>query len=176
MRDQRGITHHVSGCTREFPKKTLNSCLLAGTLFRHRTQTSVKIPGMERITRTHVLAFILLCLLTAAALRLPNLSGITGLHYDEAANVILTGEISRGESHPIFIESYTGKEVLFFYFAAGLMRLIGESMFALRLTGSVCRHAYNCRNLLAGPRIGAVAAGGNDGSGIVGSELLASGV
>ena len=80
---------------------------------------------------------MLLCLLAAAALRLHILPAIPpGLHYDEAANAILTGEISRGETLPIFIESYTGKEVLFFYFAAGLTRLVGESVFTLRLAAA----------------------------------------
>ncbi|MBE2220001.1 MAG: glycosyltransferase family 39 protein [Anaerolineae bacterium] len=92
---------------------------------------------MDRITRNHALAFMLLCLLIAAALRFHILPQVPpGLHYDEAANAILTAEISRGESLPIFIESYTGKEVFFFYMAAGLTRLVGESLFALRLTAA----------------------------------------
>ena len=92
---------------------------------------------MTQITRNHALAFMLLCLLLAAALRVHVLTEIPpGLHYDEAANAILTGEISRGETLPIFIESYTGKEVLFFYFAAGLTRLVGESVFTLRLAAA----------------------------------------
>lgn len=90
---------------------------------------------MSRLTHTHVLLFMLFCLLTAAMLRIINLEGIpAGVHYDEAANGILSAEIGRGESAPIFIESYTGKEVLFFYLAGGLMRLLGDSVFALRLT------------------------------------------
>ncbi len=89
---------------------------------------------MDRITRHHVLAFMLACLLIAAALRFHILSDLPpGLHYDEAANAILSAEIGRGISLPVFIESYTGKEVLFFYLAGGLMRLVGESVFALRL-------------------------------------------
>jgi 4-amino-4-deoxy-L-arabinose transferase-like glycosyltransferase len=92
---------------------------------------------MERITRNHALAFMLLCLLAAAALRFHNLPGLPpGLHYDEAANAILSAEIGRGESLPIFIESYTGKEVLFFYLAGGLMRLAGDSVLVLRLTAA----------------------------------------
>ncbi|PIE79779.1 MAG: hypothetical protein CSA11_10740 [Chloroflexi bacterium] len=92
---------------------------------------------MDRITRHHVLAFMLACLLIAAALRFHMLSELPpGLHYDEAANAILSAEIGRGVSLPIFIESYTGKEVLFFYLAGGLMRLVGESVFALRLTAA----------------------------------------
>jgi 4-amino-4-deoxy-L-arabinose transferase-like glycosyltransferase len=92
---------------------------------------------MKQITRNHVLAFMLLCLLLAAGLRFHILPEMPpGLHYDEAANVILTAEISQGKSLPIFIESYTGKEVLFFYWAAALMRLVGESVFTLRLAAA----------------------------------------
>jgi 4-amino-4-deoxy-L-arabinose transferase-like glycosyltransferase len=109
----------------------------AGRAMSTKPQRSVKIPGMERLTRNHVLAFMLVCLLAAAALRfhiLPDLP--PGLHYDEAANAILSAEIGRGESLPVFIESYTGKEVFFFYLAGGLMRLVGESVFALRLAAA----------------------------------------
>ncbi len=60
-----------------------------------------------------------------------------GPYYDEAANIILAGEISTGQYLPIFIEPYTGKEVLFFYLAAVLMRLVGISTWALRLTSAL---------------------------------------
>ena len=45
---------------------------------------------MNRLTRHHALAFMVLCLLIAAALRFPDLPVVPpGLHYDEAANGIL---------------------------------------------------------------------------------------
>ncbi len=92
---------------------------------------------MVPISRTQTLVVLLLCLLLAAVLRFHALPDIPpGLHYDEAANAILAAEIGRGQSQPIFIESYTGKEVLFFYAAGGLMRLVGESLFTLRLTAA----------------------------------------
>ena len=73
----------------------------------------------------------------AAWLRLARLGEIpTCLEYDEAANVILSGEIARGQSFPVFIRPYTGKEALYFYLAAGLMRLSGVTPFALRLTSA----------------------------------------
>jgi hypothetical protein len=81
---------------------------------------------------------MLLVLLVAAGLRLVGLSDLpVGLHYDEAANGILTAEIARGAERPVFIPSYTGKEVLFFYWAAAWMRLLGQSTLALRLTAAV---------------------------------------
>ncbi len=83
----------------------------------------------------HALMLMLLALLVAAALRFPDLSTTPpGLHYDEAANAILSAEIGLEGERPIFISSYTGKEVMFFYLAGGLMRLVGESVFTLRLT------------------------------------------
>ncbi len=93
-----------------------------------------KITGMSRRT---ALWLMVLCLLVAAALRLPALvDNPPGLHYDEAANGILAGDIGLRGARPIFIPSYTGKEPLFFYLAGSLMRLIGESVYALRLTAA----------------------------------------
>lgn len=80
---------------------------------------------------------MVLCLLVAAAVRLPELKATPpGLHYDEAANGILAGDISQRGERPLFIGSYTGKEVLFFYLAAAVMKFAGESVFALRLTAA----------------------------------------
>ncbi len=76
-------------------------------------------------------------LLVATWLRVHRLLDLPpGLHYDEAANGILASEIAFKGFRPIFITSYTGKEVLYFYLAGGLMRLIGDSIFALRLTSA----------------------------------------
>ncbi len=92
---------------------------------------------MNRLTRHHALAFMVLCLLVAAALRLPNLPDAPpGLHYDEAANGLLSGDIGLRGDRPLFISSYTGKEVFFFYLAGLVMHLVGESVFALRLTAA----------------------------------------
>jgi len=80
---------------------------------------------------------LLLVLLVAAGLRLYRLPELpVGLHYDEAANGILAGEIARGTRTPVFIPSYTGKEVLFFYWAGLWMRLLGVTPLALRLSAA----------------------------------------
>ncbi len=80
---------------------------------------------------------MVIVLLLAALLRLPALAELPpGLHYDEAANAILAGDIGLRGARPTFISSYTGKEVLFFYLAGGLMRLVGESVLSLRLTAA----------------------------------------
>jgi len=80
-------------------------------------------------------ALAVLTLILAAVLRMARLGAIPScLEYDEAANVILAGEIAHGDKLPVFIRAYTGKEVLYFYLAAGLMRLGGVSPFVLRLS------------------------------------------
>ncbi len=75
-----------------------------------------------------------LILLVAAALRLGALPQLPlGLHYDEAANVILSQQIAAGERRPLFIRAYTGKEILFFYAAAPWMWMTGNAAWGLRL-------------------------------------------
>lgn len=81
---------------------------------------------------------LVLTLLIAACLRLWQLDTLPpGLHYDEAADTIIARQIARGESSPLFVEAYTGKEVLFFYWAALWMKLIGPSVFAMRLAAAM---------------------------------------
>jgi 4-amino-4-deoxy-L-arabinose transferase-like glycosyltransferase len=81
---------------------------------------------------------LVLTLLVAAALRLIQIGSTPpGLHYDEAADTIIAEQIARGDSAPIFVEAYTGKEVLFFYWAAAWMKLIGPSVFAMRLAAAL---------------------------------------
>ncbi|MCP4360108.1 MAG: phospholipid carrier-dependent glycosyltransferase [Chloroflexi bacterium] len=92
---------------------------------------------MRTLNRYHALLFMLFCLMVSATLRLPDLSHTPpGVHYDEAANGVLAAEIGLEGKRPLFISSYTGKEVLFFYLAGGLMRLIGDSVSTLRLTAA----------------------------------------
>jgi 4-amino-4-deoxy-L-arabinose transferase-like glycosyltransferase len=89
----------------------------------------------------HVPRFFWLLIITlfiAAFLRLWQLDALPpGLHYDEAADTIIAQQIARGESAPIFVAAYTGKEVLFFYWAAAWMKLIGPTIFAMRLAAAM---------------------------------------
>jgi hypothetical protein len=79
-----------------------------------------------------------LILLVATALRLWGLPDIPpGPHYDEAANGILAAEIAEGVKRPIFIPSYTGKEILFFYATAAVMDVLDVGMLALRSTAAL---------------------------------------
>lgn len=97
--------------------------------------STATISSMIQIRRSQALALLVLILLVAAALRLPQLTAVPpGPHFDEAANGILAAEIGIDGDRPVFIPSYTGKEVLFFYLAGGVMRLVGESLFSLRVT------------------------------------------
>jgi hypothetical protein len=73
-------------------------------------------------------------LAVAAFLRLYKVESLpAGPYYDEAANGILASEIASGVSRPLFIPSYTGKEVLFFYVAAAMMKITGATLLGLRL-------------------------------------------
>jgi len=102
---------------------------------------------------------LLLILLVAAGLRLYRLPELPlGLHYDEATNGILAGEIAHGTTTPVFIPSYTGKEVLFFYWAGLWMKLLGVTPLALRLSAALAGLAtvaatiWAVRELLHGQR------------------------
>ena len=117
------------------------------------------------MTKDRALWLMVGCLLLAALLRLPALSHTPpGLHYDEAANAILAADIGLRGERPVFITSYTGKEVFFFYAAGVIMRLVGESVFALRLTSAflglltVAATYWLGRALLADRRVAVIAA------------------
>ncbi|MEW5985280.1 MAG: glycosyltransferase family 39 protein [Chloroflexota bacterium] len=89
------------------------------------------------MSQRRALVWLVACLLVAAALRLPDLTTYPpGPHYDEAADGLLAGDVGLRGARPIFIPSYTGKEVLFFYLTGGLMRLLGQSLFSLRLASA----------------------------------------
>jgi 4-amino-4-deoxy-L-arabinose transferase-like glycosyltransferase len=88
--------------------------------------------------RALVGALLAITLLVAVFLRTYELDRIPpGPYYDEAAATILTADVASGRSLPIFITAYTGHEVLFYYLAAVVMRLMGISVLALRLTSAL---------------------------------------
>lgn len=113
----------------------------------------------EPTSRRYLIAASIAILLAAIGLRVYRLPSLPlGLHYDEAANGILANEIATGSQYPVFISSYTGKEVLFFYWAGLWMRLLGATPFALRLSAALAGIAtvtatiWAVRELLAGRR------------------------
>lgn len=84
------------------------------------------------------MGLMIVCLWVAAALRFPGLTTAPPpIHYDEAANGIIVQEIAFQGYRPVFIPSYTGKDVLFFYLAGGMARLAGGSVFTLRYTAAL---------------------------------------
>jgi hypothetical protein len=119
-----------------FPTKSLDrgrSCSRQSPV----STNSMAAAKIRLMSRRAALPLMVLCLFIAGALRFPELTERPpGLHYDEAANGILAGDIGLRGERPVFIASYTGKEALFFYIAGGLMRLLGESTFALRLASA----------------------------------------
>jgi 4-amino-4-deoxy-L-arabinose transferase-like glycosyltransferase len=85
-------------------------------------------------------AWLLLILILWAALflRTHNLLHVPpGPFYDEASAAILAAEVSTGTSWPIFIRGYTGHEVLYYYFAGLVMRLVDTTYFGLRLASAL---------------------------------------
>ena len=125
---------------------------------------------MTRLTRAaggrhYALAFMTLALLVAAMLRLPQLTEIPpGVHYDEAAYGLNAGDIGLRGERPIFIPAFTGREPLYLYAAGGMAAVLGNSLFALRLTSAffglltVAATYWLGREMLADRRIALLAA------------------
>ncbi len=79
-----------------------------------------------------------LTVLAGAFLRLWQLTEIPpGLHYDLAATALLGNEVAFHGLRPVFITAYTGHEVLFYYWLALWFRLVGSSVFTLRLAAAL---------------------------------------
>ena len=120
---------------------------------------------MTRLTRYHALAFMVLALLVAAALRLPDLTAIPpGVHYDEAAYGLNAGDIGLRGDRPVFIPAFTGREPLYLYVAGAMARALGNTLFALRLTSAffglltIAATYWLGREMLADRRIALLAA------------------
>ncbi len=79
-----------------------------------------------------------LTLLAGAFLRLWQLTDVPpGLHYDLAATALLGNQVAFEGYRPIFIQAFTGHEVLFYYWLALWFRLVGSSIFTLRLAAAL---------------------------------------
>ena len=88
--------------------------------------------------RTHYWLLATLILLLAAGLRLWQLHALPpGPHYDEAANVLITRSIAFGGANyfPI-VNSYQGREALFYYLNAPLFHLIDDGHFTMQLSNA----------------------------------------
>jgi hypothetical protein len=81
---------------------------------------------------------VLAATLAGAFLRLWQLTAVpAGLHYDLAATALLGNDVAFSGARPIFIQAYTGHEVLFYYWLAAWFNLIGSSIFSLRLAAAL---------------------------------------
>src|SRR5882672_12542037 len=75
--------------------------------------------------------------LVGAFLRIWQLASLPpGLHYDLAATALLGNEVAFNGYRPIFISAYTGHEALYYYWLALWFRLVGSSVFSLRLAAA----------------------------------------
>ncbi len=106
---------------------------------------------------------ISLILLTAVIARLYRLSSLPGgLNGDEVFNAIDALRVGPG-FWPVFFEGNNGREAFFLYLTAASLRLLGQTVFALRLpaallgTGSVWL-AYRLGRVLFHRRVGLLAA------------------
>lgn len=60
-----------------------------------------------------------------------------GLHYDEAADMLLSRDVAFFGYNPFpVVTAYSGREALFYYLAAPLLRIFGTNVMATRLTSA----------------------------------------
>jgi 4-amino-4-deoxy-L-arabinose transferase-like glycosyltransferase len=85
------------------------------------------------------LALALAVLLLAAWLRLAELRRFPpGLHYDEAADMLLGRDIAFYGYQPFpVVAAYSGREALFYYLSVPMLRIFGADVFATRLTSAL---------------------------------------
>src|SRR5512135_3068570 len=86
----------------------------------------------HKISRREWLAVISLLLLACALRTIDSTRVPPGLHNDEIADATITETFMNGRV-AIFVPENIGNEALYYYFAAPIMRFIGNSVFALRL-------------------------------------------
>jgi 4-amino-4-deoxy-L-arabinose transferase-like glycosyltransferase len=91
------------------------------------------------MTKRSYLAAATLILLLAAGLRIYGLAhgGPPGLHYDEAADMLLGRDIAFYGYAPFpVVMAYSGREALFYYLSVPLLHILGGTVFATRLTSA----------------------------------------
>src|SRR2546423_14636494 len=77
-------------------------------------------------------------LLGAAFLRIADLHRYPpGLHYDEAADMLLSRDVAWYGYRPFpVVTAHSGREALFYYVAAPMLRIFGTNVMATRLTSA----------------------------------------
>lgn len=92
-----------------------------------------KITRFFRIDRNRDLTILLLLLVVSLIPRLVRLDSVPpGLDGDELFNAIDALRINRGYI-PAYFEGNNGREALFLYFIAGSLRVVGQTIWAIRL-------------------------------------------
>jgi 4-amino-4-deoxy-L-arabinose transferase-like glycosyltransferase len=89
--------------------------------------------------RQHTFIFFATAILFGAAfLRIADLHRFPpGLHYDEAADMLLSRDIAWYGYQPFpVVQAYSGREALFYYIAAPMLRIFGTHIMAARLTSA----------------------------------------
>jgi len=113
----------------------MGGCQNAGAPLQYARLAQRSTGRMKRHT------FILLStiiLLGAAFLRIADLHRYPpGMHYDEAADMLLSRDVAWFGYRPFpVVTAYSGREALFYYAAAPLLRIFGTNIMAARLTSS----------------------------------------
>jgi hypothetical protein len=104
----------------------------------HNAQRAAPCKNLKDVPSPIYFALVAVIGLAGLLLRVADLEAIpAGLHFDQAANGLLALQIVAG-ARPVFFPSYTGREALFMYVIAGLFRLLGPNLLALRLAGALC--------------------------------------
>ncbi len=89
----------------------------------------------------------------AALLRLYHLGTLpAGLHHDEASNGMLALQILQG-NYPVFFSAYTGKEAGYMYLVALCIRMLGQTILAIRLPAALAGIALVPITFLVGRRV-----------------------
>src|SRR5512135_1761889 len=88
--------------------------------------------------RLAFISFATVILRGATFLRIADLHRYPpGLHYDEAADMLLSRDIAWYGYRPLpVVTAYSGREALFYYLAAPLLRIFGTNVMATRLTSA----------------------------------------
>lgn len=126
---------------------------------RHAAQATIQRSKTQMTKSFTLLALIVL--LVAAFLRISALSTYPpGPHFDEAANILITRSIAfDGANLFPLANSYQGRESLYFYLNVPVFQLIGDDVFALRLTSMW----INLLTIAAAMRLGRAMFGGQRG-------------
>ena len=119
-------------------------------------------PGVPRLRRSHETLLAAAMLLLAAVLRLYALEHHPGVFGDEGERGVEARAIAEGRPAPFFGYGWWGVPNLYFYAVAGMLRILGDGLTALRMLSVVSGVAavffvYGTGRALFGARVGLLA-------------------